>query len=497
MFLMSRASHSTGQPVAPRRAYGLWFLLIALLILGVAGFSAATVMVARASESPAFRQLISARLAQRLGADVELGKIDSTAIVFLSIPEIRVSAHDQRWAVILQGVTLELDWRLLLQREWTFHSAQAQTAELWLGVTDTPSAVLPSAPQPVAMLEAGDSEALPDWLKALLFRGRTGAVVDSIRIAKLSARGPAVASPGPVFEFVCLAEGRYARGKLDWKLSGGTFRGGGQEAWQIDSLVGAVNRGVWEVKGGHLQAGGGTLEITGTPTAPGEIGMAVSVVNLGMRTLTGGTEASLGPLNELAIGLKGTLFARFPELHQFRFEGALQGEKLRMGASRVFEILAGQTGEPRLASLQSDVITGRIEWTPGLVRLYDLAFGEPDLVRMEGRLSVVASEIAGVFDLELPVALVGRFPGGKPDGFSYPAAGWSRAQLRVRGPVTGWTEDLTRRLLEQIPAEISVGAGPSLAGPHPETPPTGSPVSPVTNERAIKVEELFNQLVRN
>jgi len=53
-------------------------------------------MVARASESPAFRQHVAARLAQRLGADVELGKIDSTAIVFLSIPEIRVSAHDQR-----------------------------------------------------------------------------------------------------------------------------------------------------------------------------------------------------------------------------------------------------------------------------------------------------------------------------------------------------------------------------------------------------------------
>jgi len=114
---------------------------------------------------------------------------------------------------------------------------------------------------------------------------------------------------------------------------------------------------------------------------------------------------------------------------------------------------------------------------------------------MEGRLSVVASELAGVFDLKLPVALVGRFPGGKPAAFSYPAAGWSRAQLRVRGPVNDWHEDLTRRLLDQIPAEISVGSGPRLEPASDRG--AAVPLETASKERAAKVEELFNQLVRN
>jgi hypothetical protein len=123
------------------------------------------------------------------------------------------------------------------------------------------------------------------------------------------------------------------------------------------------------------------------------------------------------------------------------------------------------------------------------VRLYDLSFAEASLVRIEGRLSVVASEIAGVFDLELPVGLVGRFPGGKPQGFSYPAAGWSRAQIRVRGPVDRWSEDLTGRLLGQIPDDITVEAGPSL-----EIAPVD--LERVRQERFARAESLFNELIQ-
>jgi len=229
------------------------------------------------------------------------------------------------WAVVLQRVTLELDWRLLLQREWTFRSAQAQAAELWLGVTDAPSAK-PSA-QPVAFVEGADLADLDDWLKALLFRGRTGAVVDSIRIAKLHARGPVVAAPGPVFELDCLAEGRYARGRLEWKLSGGTFRGGGQEAWTLDSLSGAGEPG-------RVASGNGASPVRrwgvgnhGDTRCPRENRHGDLRRESGDADPHGRNGRFSRPIQRAGDRTERDALCPFPELHQFRFEGALQGEK--------------------------------------------------------------------------------------------------------------------------------------------------------------------------
>jgi hypothetical protein len=198
-------------------------------------------------------------------------------------------------------------------------------------------------------------------------------------------------------------------------------------------------------------------------------------------------------VDDLAIGFDGIIRTRFPEVHRFRFDGALRGEQFKLSACRLFEVLAGQTGESRLAHLRSETIKGRIEWTPDLVRLYDLQFGEPGLVQLEGRLSVVASAIAGVFDLELPVALVGKFPSGKPQGFSYPASGWSRAQLRIQGPSSAWTEDLTRRLLAQVPPGIPVGPAARIQS---AMPPTGTQLAAIIQERNAKLEALFEEFVR-
>jgi hypothetical protein len=495
---MSRASQrQQSRPGTPRRGRGLWIFLVVLLFSGIGVFITATILVARASEAPSFREHVAERLGQKLGADVELGPIQSRALFFLSVPEVRISSYKGHWAVVLQRVTLELDWRLLLQREWRFHSAQVHAAELSLGVNvPTEPAALPSTsgapPQPVAA-GAAQFEDLPSWLHTLLFRGRSGIVVDSIRIANLYARGPTVSASGPVFSLVCPAEGRYVRGDLEWKLRDGTFQPSGQEPWKVDFLKGRFQDGMWKIQSGLLHPGTGEVRLTEAPSAPGEVAAGVSALNLGIETLTGGAAPEAGPVDELAIGLDGILRTRFPEVHRFRFEGTLRGEKLKLSSCRLFEVLVGQTGEARLANLQSESIAGRIEWTPDLVRLYDLQFGEPGLVHLDGRLSVVASAIAGVFDLALPVALVGRFPAGKPQGFSYPAGGWSRAQLRVQGPANAWNEDLTRRLLAQIPPGIPVGPAPEIESARPIL---GVALEGVKRERAAKAEELFEQFIR-
>jgi hypothetical protein len=166
---------------------------------------------------------------------------------------------------------------------------------------------------------------------------------------------------------------------------------------------------------------------------------------------------------------------------------------LKLSSCRLFEVLAGQSGEPKLAHLQTELITGKIEWKPDLVRLYDLQFAEPELVQLEGRLSVVASAIAGVFDLKLPISLVGKFPDGKPKAFSYPASGWSRAQLRIQGPSSAWNEDLTRRLLAQVPPGIPVGPAARIES---AIPPAGDQLANILQGRQKTLELLFEDFIR-
>jgi hypothetical protein len=46
--------------------------------------------------------------------------------------------------------------------------------------------------------------------------------------------------------------------------------------------------------------------------------------------LSGGGAQALGPLDQVSIGLDGRLSARFPEVHRFRFEGALKADGLKL-----------------------------------------------------------------------------------------------------------------------------------------------------------------------
>jgi hypothetical protein len=452
----------------------------------------AAVLVANASEGAAFHARAGAWLGRVLDAEAELGPIDSSAMLFVRVPEVRVLARDRKWEVTLRGVTLELDWRILLRRRWSFRSVQVREAEIHLGWAAPADGSRPSvaedgtAPTPESAAAPGSA----DWLAGMLFEGRDEAELRSIRIGTVKVSGPVPLGGVPVFELVSGGEGRYADGRLDWTLQGGSFRGGGETAWAVQRLGGTMGGGNWTVESGDLRSeSGASLRLHGVPALRrGELGVGVSLTGWKVDGARPKEEDGSLPFTGMRVALEGLLTAPFPDLAQYRLVGTVRAEGLDLGRARAFELLAGQTGVPELTALKADQAEGKIEWSPGAIRLFDLVYEEPGLTRVEGRLSVVGADVAGVFHVQLPAYMVGRIPGGKPKGFSYPASGWSRALVTVQGPVTAWSEDLTRRLLDQLPEGIGVGPGPEM--PVPGWTPEEA------KARADRAEALFGELIR-
>ena len=271
-------------------------------------------------------------------------------------------------------------------------------------------------------------------------------------------RGPSYGDRPASFSVDSSASGSFQDGLLSWDLHDGELRLGGGDGWKLNELTGSLGTGGWKLATGLVSnQDGAQIRIRPVPQASQTQELVAQVearkIKLGLQS---GIKNTVNPVKQVAIDAKGTFTARFPELHRFRFLGSFQLTGLEMSEWRMFELIASQTGDNRLQHLKTDWANGEIEWTPGLVRLNQIVFEESELMRMQGNVSIVGTELVGVVNLALPAPLVGRFPGGKPAGFSYPAAGWSWSQIRLTGTLDDWQEDLTQRLLGQIGPNVAV-----------------------------------------
>tara|TARA_R110002096_G_scaffold16106_30_gene55208 strand:+ start:9154 stop:10611 length:1458 start_codon:yes stop_codon:yes gene_type:complete len=432
----------------PRKTGLIWTGVVLFLLLLVT-CTGALIFSARKCESPEFRAAITRQLSEQLEADVYISPLNSHSLVFLNTSDVWIASKAGKWAVHLENLALELDLRSLLSPTWKLRSSQVRNLNVWLG----------NAPRQ-AREEAAASYFSPDVLQNIAESRVIPFTISipSIRAANLMVEGPSYGNRAPSFSVDTKAKGSFSDGVLNWEIQNGELKLGGGEPWHLDELVGAVSEVGWKLENGKVSRKDGSeilIRPVATDGASHELTAEVEArgIKLGLQS---GIKTTTNPVKQVAIDAKGKFVARFPELHRFRFLGGFQLTGLEMSDWRMFKLISSQTGDGRLANLESDWANGEIEWTPGLVRLNQIVFEETELVRMQGRVSIVGSELAGVVDLALPAPVVGRFPGGKPGGFSYPAAGWSWAQIRLTGTLDDWREDLTQRLLEEIDPNVAV-----------------------------------------
>ncbi len=478
---------SERQRVPPRKRPKWWILLV-LAAIFAAGTAVMAVSAARECESPEFRASLTAQLSRKLQADVSIAPLESRGLIFLKTPDVWIASQTGHWAVHLENVALELDLRSFFGPGWFVRSSQIRDLKVWLG----------SVPN-----EARNQAQISDFEPAVLQDSESDGVVSasislpSIRAAQLTVLGPSYGERPPSFSVKSPATGSFQDGVLQWKLRRGNLQLGEGKPWKLDGIAGSLSAEGWKLDDGQVSSTDGQASIRISPvpaSSPGrELVARVEASNIQLgRQL--GIKNSGNLVKQVAIDAKGDFTARFPELHRFRFAGSFQLTGLEMSDWRMFRLIANQTGDNRFQGLKSDWANGEIEWTPGLVRLNQIVFEESELVRMQGRVSVVGSELVGVVEVALPAPVVGRFPGGKPSVFSYPAAGWSRAQVQLTGTLEDWREDLTQRLLNEIDPNVAVTANSTPVSPSTEKPPATIELS---ESHAEALETLFHRLLEN
>ncbi|MEO0447744.1 MAG: hypothetical protein AAF191_16870, partial [Verrucomicrobiota bacterium] len=433
-------------------------VLTTLLGLGIW----ATGAISRSCQDEEFCRHVSQLLSERLQAEVVIAPMRAHSLVFLECPTFTAADFRGRWAIHAENVHFELDPGSIISGRLGFRSVQAEKMELTLGGSRSSQPVVASNDQ--SSEDKGAAEGLPWW-----FRSRMGSVtsipIRLLRTESLHVSGPKVVGKGQPYEIRAEARGIIENGTLDWVLEEGSITLGQGLPWTIDEFRGRVTRRGMEVKTGVLLSPeGAKLFCQSIPAEWGEMRLRMEATDLKFRPDGGDDlEDAFGPVTNTVARIEGTFEANFPHLHRYRFIGDLQINGLKLGSSKIFQLLAGQTGEERLRNPKSETLSAKLEITPDLVRLTRVLFAEEEVVKLDGWMSVMAGSLVGSFDLALPAHLVGRIPGGKPKEFSYPASGWSLARFRVGGKMQDWQEDLSGRLLGQLSPRIPVVAGPRRA----------------------------------
>lgn len=485
---------SVSKPI-PRKARRTWWVLAsaagALLAFGFF----ALVLVVRECGKEQFSATLAQLLSKRLDADVTLAPMRSHSLMFLECPQLRIRDRRGHWTFQAQQVSLEFEPSRILAGGLAFRSIMIREGEVWLGVNPEPAKEVggeaPRGPvQPVAVL--------PWWLEGR-FQDLSRVPIENFQIDSLKIQAPGLALETAGIGIDTTVSGTFHDGKLDWRFGKGAVRLPTREAWSLNEMFGSWDKDrLWVEKGALASHSGAGVTCRSLESqAPGDLTLEVEARQLPLPGADGEVEEVMGPLSTTQASARGVLRIQFPEIQRYHFSGDVELGGLKLGESRIFRLLAGQSGEDRLRHPEASRIRGRIECAPGVVRLTRLACMEEGLFRMEGWLSIVSSEMLGVFDLALPAPLVGKMPGGKPKGFSFPASGWSWARLRVEGKSDHCEEDLSQRLMAQISRDIAVKAGPSLLV-------AGAPVSEeqrrdgqvaANRQREQQMEKLFYSLI--
>ncbi len=482
-------------PAAPGNSLGgtalrLWLLLLGLVIAGtiVAG---GAFLGSKSCESPEFRDRVLASLEQRLQAEVEIGAITSPRLFHLRIPAIRIRSADKNWACTLQEVSLEVDPGSLFASNWRIRQLSIQSAQAWIGHVPPDPPPLPESGR-----AANESELfqIAKNLGLGLPASPDTIAIDAIKVAKFEgAIGRTREGQAPL-NLASQAKGAFQNGTLLWELAGGQIQFRRHQPWKLASLTGkATAQGIEFTSGVAQGPRNASIEVNMiNQSRDGQLLLAVEGKNLSVAGQYANEQDN--PLRNLMVSASGQFHSQDLRFENYLFTGRAEFSGIELGHLPLFQLFANQTGESAFGGMSATKATADLEWEPGLLVLKRLQFEEPNLIRLHGELQAMETGLRGSLELALPAVLAGKFPGGKPEGFSYPAGGWSRAMVTVTGRANQWNEDLTERLLAQVSTDLGISPVTTQ-----DPLPTNSHSPPfervMTNEEAEGYDELFNRML--
>lgn len=474
----------------PRKGLRRWLILLGLALTALLGSAGFVYLASEASESPRFRVHAEEVLSQQLLASVEIAPISASGLFYVRTPEIRITDPDGAWTIRLEQVGLEIARESFTSNSWRLSSCHAAAAYVNLG----------PAPEVPEMSNSG-SPSLASRLAEKLGLGAFGVpeavLIPEFSIGKLVVRGWREGGDKPGFQLEAPARGAYENGVLAIETEAGTFDPGEIGApWNLDEFAAVIDPEVGvSIDAGQLSGErDSVIRLLHRGPDPADNDRLRLEVEFERARVKAGNGEALDPLlGALTATGKGDLRIPLNNPLDFEFLGAVEFGGVELSRSDLFELLADQTGEPRLRKLLSERITAEIQWKAGDLKIDRISFEAANLARITGSAKLAGSQLTGEIQLEFPSEIIGRIPGGKPVGFSYPASGWSQAQIQLHGSLADFDEDLSKRLLAQVAPEVTVLATPKVKTDTGSAAPDLSPAA--VKERQETLERLFFGLI--
>ncbi|CAN5700478.1 hypothetical protein BH20VER1_BH20VER1_11720 [soil metagenome] len=415
----------------------LW-IVATVLLLGVLGAIAVRVGFGWYLGSEAFRKRMNAEVSRALEADGEFLPLQITGSSVYSVGfEARGRAGAFFTTLRAQQVRAELDWRGVFRRVWRIEELTAQRLEVEFATRE----VQPEAPR------------------------RAEPVVRRVARSKRSS-----------FK-LDLREARVADSRWRWgsdAATAGSITGSALriapdgEAWLIHGTGGKLAQSGWPelaIEDAQLRYTRDTLFITGSNLRHHEARLAVSgevrfdeAADLQVQL----TDVPLEPLLPVdwRVRLHGNvsgltrIHAPLAEVALMRTEGSLRLTNGHVEALPVLNEIALFMRTERFRRVVLTKASLDFVRDQQVLTATNVVLESEGLLRIEGQFTVAQEVIDGTFAVGVTAASLQWLPGAQARVFTVARDGYLWTSMRVAGPVSRPSEDLSPRLVQAVAGEL-------------------------------------------
>jgi hypothetical protein len=412
-------------------ASAIGLFLVAIAAVGL------SVWWGRFLRSDAFRNLISAKTGEALGAAVVYGPLRWTGSSIFS-DSVQASGLPGRVIENLRAdqVRADINWRAIFHGAWRVESIQAVSLEATFRPGSNAPAAGPGAP---ALPRHGIASLLPTRFEVgqvdvaqghLLFRSAEGIEIASLRNSSLQLRPDGAG----------------------WRIdgSGGSLAISKAPALDVVTFRSRVQGDVFFLTDAQFRLGDtGRISASGEFSKDSKLRVEWSQVDV---------VPFLDPTWRSRLSGKwgGTAFLEWPE------SGITTGKatgtfRLTDGLAENIELLdrvAAFTGAPQFRRMSLQELSGNYEWTKGSLQITNLVAESKGLLRLEGSCVITdAGGITGALRVGVTPQTLQWIPGSRERVFTVAQNGYVWTDIKISGSLKDLREDLTPRLVAAMQDE--------------------------------------------
>jgi hypothetical protein len=403
-----------------------WSALV-LAVLVIVGIVAGRAAIGAYLRSESFRGFLAQRIGKSLRAEVAVAPLHFTGLDFYGEGLRARGASGATFGDLhVEGVRAELSLRRFFDRVWQVDSLHAERVQLSLDAP--PTAAAPELPGSPA---SSGSVARSSWLP------------NRVEVARADVRDLQLLWAGGSLRGLAA---EFSPQEGGWRIigAGGRVEHRGQPPLEVQSLRLLYRAPALFVQSAELRpAGGGAIRVTGDVHRDQALQLHAEFDGIALEPLLG--EDWRMKLQGKAAGevdIRSPLPARgAPEVR-----GTIRLLDGDLTALPVLDQIAVFTRTQQFRRLKLTRATADFEHTGQRLEVRNLVAESARLMRIEGRCTIERDILDGTFQVGVTASSLQWLPGSQERVFTESRDGYLWTSMRLTGPVSNPTDDLTARL---------------------------------------------------